>query len=82
VCTVNHKPYNIFNSMYVRACTETPMTLCCGLANNKCRPMLLALCAGGAFVAYRNRDGLTPMHRAAEKGNHEALKVVQNIRKT
>lgn len=55
-------------------CVETPMTLCCSVVV-KCRNMLLALYAGGAFVDYRNREGLTPMHRAAEKGNSVAIKV-------
>lgn len=50
------------------------MTLCCGVVV-KCRNMLLALYAGGAFVDYRNREGLTPMHRAAEKGNSVAIRV-------
>lgn len=50
------------------------MTLGCGVVT-KCRDLLTALYAGGAFLDYRNRDGLTPMHRAAEKGNSEAVKV-------
>ncbi len=51
------------------------MTLCCGLIT-KCHGLLTALFAGGAFLDYRNRDGLTPLHRAAERGNNEAIKVM------
>lgn len=52
---------------------ETPITLAATLARP--REMLLALVGGGAILDYRNRQGRTSMHVAAEKGNLEALKV-------
>ena len=50
------------------------MTLASGLLT-KSKTMLMLLYAGGAFLDYRNRNGMTPMHKAAEKGNYESLKV-------
>lgn len=37
--------------------------------------MVMALVAGGAHLDYRASDSMTPIHRASEKGNYEAIKV-------
>lgn len=45
------------------------------LGRDKCREVILTLISGGAHIDFRNRSGLTAMHRAAIVGNAEAIKV-------
>ena len=52
---------------------ETPMTMASTLS--KPRQMLLTLVSGGAHLDFRNKAGLTPMHRAAREGNKDACRV-------
>lgn len=51
------------------------MTVAVTLGKDKCREVLLALVSGGSHIDFRNRSGLTAMHRAAIVGNAEAIKV-------
>lgn len=52
---------------------ETPMTVAATLP----RPgaVILALVGGGAFIDYRNRSGMTPLHVATMQGNKDAVRV-------
>ena len=52
---------------------ESPLTMATQL--DKPRYMLITLVSGGAHIDFRNKAGLTAMHRAAVKGNYEAIKV-------
>ena len=54
---------------------ETPLTVAATLGKDKTRDVLIALVSGGAHIDFRNRSGLTAMHRAAIVGNAEAIKV-------
>ena len=38
--------------------------------------MVVSLVNGGALVDYRTKDGLTPMHRAVQANNYEAVKTL------
>ena len=51
----------------------TPLTVSVTIANP--RRVMLILVSGGAHVDFRDKEGLTPMHKAAQKGNYEAIKV-------
>ncbi|KAK2163028.1 hypothetical protein LSH36_87g05020 [Paralvinella palmiformis] len=52
---------------------ETPLSISCQV--EKPRNLILALVGGGAHLDYRTRrEGLTPLHRAAQRGNYEAMK--------
>ncbi|VDP97584.1 unnamed protein product [Trichobilharzia regenti] len=55
---------------------ETPLTSAVQL--EKPYEMIMALVAGGAHLDYRASDSMTPIHRAAVKGNYEAIKVNSN----
>lgn len=37
--------------------------------------VILALVGGGAFIDYRNRSGMTPLHVATMQGNKDAVRV-------
>jgi len=39
------------------------------------RGLMITLVGGGAFIDFRNRRGLTPMHIAADHGNRDAIRV-------
>jgi len=54
-------------------CLDTPLTLSASL--QRPRSVMLALVGGGAFLDFRNRNGLTSMHVAAQRGNRDALRV-------
>jgi SH3/ankyrin repeat-containing protein len=54
---------------------ETPLTVGVTLGKDRTRDVLIALISGGAHIDFRNRSGLTAMHRAAIVGNAEAIKV-------
>lgn len=54
--------------------TETPLTAASG-SLKKPRHMIMTLVSGGCHIDFRSRDSLTPMHRAAKRGNYEAIKV-------
>lgn len=41
----------------------------------KSRDVILSLVAGGAHIDFRNKDGYTPMHRAAALGHYEVIQV-------
>lgn len=51
--------------------SETPLTLACSLADPS--KMLLALIEGGALLDFRDLSGSTPLHRAVESNNIEAV---------
>ena len=52
---------------------ETP--LCIATSLQKPRNVIIALFSGGAHLDFRAKDDQTPMHRAAARGNYEAIKV-------
>ncbi|XP_064627381.1 SH3 and multiple ankyrin repeat domains protein 2-like isoform X2 [Lineus longissimus] len=57
---------------------ETPLTLATTLA--KPRQMIMTLVNGGAHIDFRRKkDGCTPMHKAAIRGNYDALKVLLEL---
>ncbi|CAH8656224.1 Protein shank [Schistosoma haematobium] len=56
---------------------ETPLTMAVQL--EKPYEMVMALVAGGAHLDYRASDSMTPIHRASEKGNYEAIKVLLDL---
>ncbi len=56
---------------------ETPLTLACSL--NKPEKMLAALFSGGAFLDFRNLSGSTPLHRAVEANNLEAVAALLDL---
>ena len=53
--------------------TETPLTLAC--ATKKSREVILTLVAAGAHIDFRNKEGYTPMHRAASMGHTDTILV-------
>ena len=54
---------------------ETPLTL--AAAKQEPRSLMMALVSGGAYLDFRNRHGLTPMHVAAHHSNRDAIRVSQ-----
>ena len=52
---------------------DTPLGIACG--RNSHIECILPLLTGGAYIDFRGKDGLTPMHRAAIGGNAAAIKV-------
>ena len=53
--------------------SETPLTVATGL--QRPRNVIIALFSGGAHLDFQAKDGETPMHRSAARGNYEAIKV-------
>ena len=53
---------------------ETPLTLAATELRQP-QSMLIALVEGGAHLDYRNKHGLTPMHKAAITGRREPIQV-------
>ncbi|XP_035663304.1 SH3 and multiple ankyrin repeat domains protein 3-like isoform X3 [Branchiostoma floridae] len=51
---------------------ETPLTTAAMLEGST--DMIVTLVEGGAHKDFRAKDGMTPLHRAARKGNYKALK--------
>ncbi|XP_019633147.1 PREDICTED: SH3 and multiple ankyrin repeat domains protein 3-like isoform X3 [Branchiostoma belcheri] len=51
---------------------ETPLTTAAMLEGSK--DMIVTLVEGGAHKDFRAKDGMTPLHRAARRGNYRALK--------
>ncbi|CAH1250603.1 SHANK1 [Branchiostoma lanceolatum] len=51
---------------------ETPLTTAAMLEGST--DMIVTLVEGGAHKDFRAKDGMTPLHRAARKGNYRALK--------
>ena len=56
---------------------ETPLTLAATTQNP--RKLLLTLVSGGAHLDFRAKDGTTALHRAAQHGNYDAIKVFSII---
>jgi len=56
---------------------ETPLTLATAL--DKPRSVMMALVGGGAFIDFRNRSSLTPIHAAARLGNKEAIRTLLDL---
>ena len=56
---------------------ETPLSMAAELLH--CRDVIMALVDGGAMFDFRNRNGLTPVHKAARLGIKEALSVTQFV---
>lgn len=57
--------------------TETPLTFAC--ATRKSREVILMLVSGGAHIDFRNKDGQTPMHRAAALGHYDVIQVLLEL---
>ncbi|KAI0228973.1 hypothetical protein LSAT2_020617 [Lamellibrachia satsuma] len=56
---------------------EIPLTLATTIT--KCRNVIITLVGGGAHLDFRNRSGMTGMHRAAVRGNCDALKILLEL---
>ena len=69
--------YSIQLFNYFLFSPETPLTLATSLKNP--RDVMMTLLEGGAHLDYRDRNGMTPMHRAALAGNKMAIQVGQGF---
>ncbi|XP_041354554.1 uncharacterized protein LOC121372324 [Gigantopelta aegis] len=58
---------------------ETPLTIAVTLGRDKCRDAIISLISGGAHIDFRNKQGLSPMHRAAIVGSMEAVKALLDL---
>ncbi|ESP03120.1 hypothetical protein LOTGIDRAFT_171723 [Lottia gigantea] len=58
---------------------ETPLTMAVTLSRDKCREMIMSIVSGGAHIDFRNKQGLTPMHQAAIRGNLEAIRALLDL---
>ncbi|XP_013070339.1 SH3 and multiple ankyrin repeat domains protein 2-like isoform X3 [Biomphalaria glabrata] len=58
---------------------ETPLTTAVTLGKSKCRDVLIALVSGGSHLDFRNKQGLTALHRAAVVGNCEAIRTMLDL---
>ncbi|XP_064595524.1 SH3 and multiple ankyrin repeat domains protein 3-like [Liolophura sinensis] len=58
---------------------ETPLTVAATLEKDKVKDVVVSLVSGGAHLDYRNRLGLTSLHKAAIRGNIEALKTLLDL---
>ncbi|XP_012946399.1 SH3 and multiple ankyrin repeat domains protein 1 [Aplysia californica] len=58
---------------------ETPLTTAVTLGKSKCREVIMTLISGGAHLDFRNRQGLTALHRAAIVGNAEAIRSLLDL---
>lgn len=58
---------------------ETPLTLSIALSREKSREMMIILVSGGAHLDFRNKQGLTPLHKAAGLGILENVKVLARV---
>ncbi|ELU12708.1 hypothetical protein CAPTEDRAFT_129833, partial [Capitella teleta] len=56
---------------------DTPLTLACTI--DQPREVILTLFNGGAHLDFRNKAGLTPLHRAAQRGNYAAIKTLLDL---
>ncbi|KAB7498006.1 SH3 and multiple ankyrin repeat domains protein 1 [Armadillidium nasatum] len=56
---------------------ETPLTI--GARLKKGGKMIMSLVNGGALLDYRTKEGLTPMHRAVQSDNFEAVKTLLDL---
>lgn len=55
--------------------SETPLTVACSIKGGRCREMVLALVGGGAHLDFRNKKGMTALHKAVLAKNMMAVKV-------
>ncbi|XP_067674841.1 SH3 and multiple ankyrin repeat domains protein 3-like isoform X2 [Haliotis asinina] len=58
---------------------ETPLTLSITLSKEKSREMMIILVSGGAHLDFRNKRGLTPLHKAAGLGSLENVKTLLDL---
>ncbi|CAL1532674.1 unnamed protein product, partial [Lymnaea stagnalis] len=58
---------------------ETPLTTAVTLGKSKCRDVIITLVSGGAHLDFRNKQGLTPLHRGAIVGNAEAIRTMLDL---
>ncbi|XP_046359225.2 SH3 and multiple ankyrin repeat domains protein 3-like isoform X1 [Haliotis rufescens] len=58
---------------------ETPLTLSIALSKEKSREMMIILVSGGAHLDFRNKQGLTPLHKAAGLGILENVKTLLDL---
>jgi len=56
---------------------ETPMTVSSTISRP--RSVMMALVSGGAFLDFRNKQGLTAMHVAAILGNRDAIRTLLDL---
>nr|XP_006818386.1 PREDICTED: SH3 and multiple ankyrin repeat domains protein 1-like [Saccoglossus kowalevskii] len=56
---------------------ETPLTLASSM--DRTNDIILLLVNGGAHQDFRSTDGLTPVHKAAKKGNYSILKTLLDL---
>ncbi|CAG5122612.1 unnamed protein product, partial [Candidula unifasciata] len=58
---------------------ETPLTTAVTLGKSKVREIIMTLISGGAHLDFRNKQGLTALHRAAIVGNTEAIRTLLDL---
>ncbi|BFZ25284.1 hypothetical protein BsWGS_28323 [Bradybaena similaris] len=58
---------------------ETPLTTAVTLVRSKVREIIMTLISGGAHLDFRNKQGLTAIHRAAIVGNAEAIRTLLDL---
>lgn len=54
---------------------ETPLTFATTLKQPA--KVIMSLINGGALLDFRTKDGMTALHKAVERNNLEALKVIR-----
>ncbi|XP_052102978.1 SH3 and multiple ankyrin repeat domains protein 2-like isoform X2 [Mytilus californianus] len=58
---------------------ETPLTIACLIKGGKCREIVLTLVGGGGHLDYRNKKGMTALHKAVLVKNPTAVKVLLDL---
>ncbi|XP_063403689.1 SH3 and multiple ankyrin repeat domains protein 1-like isoform X5 [Mytilus trossulus] len=58
---------------------ETPLTMACSIKGGKCREIVLTLVGGGGHLDFRNKKGMTALHKAVLVKNPTAVKVLLDL---
>ncbi|XP_076077149.1 uncharacterized protein LOC143047778 isoform X5 [Mytilus galloprovincialis] len=58
---------------------ETPLTIACSIKGGKCREIVLTLVGGGGHLDFRNKKGMTALHKAVLVKNPTAVKVLLDL---
>ena len=61
---------------YIYLFLETPLTIACSVKGGKCREIVLTLVGGGGHLDFRNKKGMTALHKAVLVKNPTAVKVL------
>lgn len=62
--------------VYIYLFLETPLTIACSVKGGKCREIVLTLVGGGGHLDFRNKKGMTALHKAVLVKNPTAVKVL------